>query len=333
MARPALSSAVPSSAMDAIDRMVLDGRSILARKRPAYFWEKGFLGKVFKHENLNQIEPFDLDEPEEVACTDVPEAPKQQSLFARLGQETLDPPRSWLAHKDRLRSQEISEWVPKLLAQPLGSELSQQLAGSQAQGAATLRLERQLGAWLSSRDALTLKKHRRAFCSEYSDWAMSADIKDEFLPANLEHAVRHAEWLWDHEAAGSRTIQFHKSCLFAAHVLGAASLLGVEGSARMLGFLAAARRSLRTRAKRRALRVAEVGMLEHVVSDEKAKVADRMLAGVFLFQIYARARWHELAAVSSMVADHAAEDGFTEALASQRIAIAEKSLRFQIAKY
>eukprot|EP00971_Amphidinium_carterae_P173213 3434225-Amphidinium_carterae.1 len=37
------------------------------------------------------------------------------------------------------------------------------------------------------------------------------------------------------------------------------------------------------------------------------------MAGVFLFQLYARARWHELGAMCSLVADAAVEDGFLEA--------------------
>ena len=311
MARPNVDVA---KAMEEVDRRELEAKTISARKRMRPFWEKGYLGRVFG--GSDSFEEFSVPEPEDYVENEVvpvePCLPKQHSLYGRMMEEELAPPRNWVAHKERKRGEEISLWVPLLLRQPLVCELSQQLAMAKNTGSSDLRLERLLGAWLSSRDPLTLTGHRKAL-EGFARWRTSSGHLDEFLPVSAMDALDYLQFLWDNGASGSKSIQFHKTCLFAHHVLGLNALKELQDSARLKGFISAAKKSIKVKDKRRPLTVKEAEVLEKLVLDDEADEVERLMSGVFLFQLFARARWHELAAVSSLTSDHAGEDGFLEA--------------------
>ena len=303
-----------AKALQEIERRELEAKVVSVRKRPRPFWETGFLNKVFGGDPVpDELQILEPEEEEENHLVhDEPGESKPHSLFGRMAVEELEPPKSWVAHKERMRGQEIARWVPLLLKQPMICELSQQLAIARNNGSSEFRLEKLLGTWLSSRDPLTLTGHRKAL-EGYAKWKSTTDNSDEFLPVTAENALDYLQFLWEKGAAGSKTAQFHKTCLFASHVLGLKALRELPDSARLKGFIAAARKNIKIKDKRRPLTVKEVETLENLVIDDEAGETDRLMAGVFLFQLFARARWHELAAVSSLSTDHAGEDGFLEA--------------------
>ena len=299
--------------LQAADRLLLEGQAAVSRKRPAFFWERGFLKKIFGaptsmgnfQEFVDTVDP-DIELREETDKMDPP-----SSLFARLGEKDPEPSVNWLARKEKLRNKEVEEWMPILLSQPNATELGQQLATMRASGASALRLRQLLQAWLSSRDPLTLAKHRRSL-GKFSAWIKDAEDLNQTIPFDQETVLNYMRHLWDRRASGSSSIQFYKACLFSLHVLGAKNLAAFGDSARVKGFLAAAHRTIERRAKRRPLTVAEIGSLEGIVLSEDKSETERIIAGMFLFQTFARARWHELGAVSALHADHPDEDGFLE---------------------
>jgi len=290
----------PSAALRAeFERRLVEAEAAIARKRPALPWETGFMKRVFgdkvKEKELLPLwlaDPSEIEE-EEAACPGeagpgVPVGP----LLAR--RAPTEVPLGWLQAKDKRREEEIGKWLGLLLASPQGSEVGRLLEQKRRNGMERPNLGRLLSGFFSSRDPLTLSRHRVAI-EQFLAWREQGGAP-KLLPNTLDDVRQYMEELWSKNAAGSRSIQFYKTCLFLGHVVGIAALRELDKDAVASGFATQARRRIRHRLKRRALTVAEVEKLESIVGDEEQDEQSRIVAGALLCGLLARARWHELGA-------------------------------------
>eukprot|EP00403_Amphidinium_massartii_P032445 CAMPEP_0178448794 /NCGR_PEP_ID=MMETSP0689_2-20121128/42188_1 /TAXON_ID=160604 /ORGANISM="Amphidinium massartii, Strain CS-259" /LENGTH=657 /DNA_ID=CAMNT_0020074031 /DNA_START=17 /DNA_END=1991 /DNA_ORIENTATION=+ len=302
-----------------LDRVYVDAAAVVACKRPKLPWERGFLGGILSSSarsgpSIPCLSPLwleDLDEPLEEEVAGKAEVPKRLpgALLGRHSQSG-DEPLSWLQAKDALRTKEVSLWLKLLLACPHGSEVGRLLEEKRRAGADSTALAKLLGAMLASRDPLTLGKHRAAI-QQYLVWREGKGLP-RTLPAEVKDVADYLEALWSEAVAGSRTIQFFKTCLFCGHVLGIPKMRNIEKSAVLVGFTAQARKRIKRRLKRRALSAEEVRKLESIVCDETGDPTTRIISGAFLCGLYARARWHELAAVQRVRVSGEPPHGFLE---------------------
>jgi len=288
----------PSSALRAeFERKLVEAEAALARKRPALPWETGVMGRIFgARAKERKLLPIWLDDPrldveDEASSTGMASAPSA-SLLARRAPKEL--PLGWLQAKEKRRGEEVEKWLALLLLSPQGSEVGRLLEQKRREGNSQPALGRLLGGFLSSRDPLTLSRHRVAV-EQYMAWRERVG-QPRLLPSSLDDVKVYLDELWSTAAAGSRSIQFFKTCLFLGHVMGIGPLREADKSSVVTGFAAQARKRVKHRLKRRALTVAEVEKLESIVCDDAAELQSRIVAGALLCGLMARARWHELGA-------------------------------------
>jgi len=292
----------PSAALRAeFERKLVEAESLLARKRPALPWETGVMRRIFgPAEKERKLSPIWLEDPaepleDEASSLGMVHAPAG-ALLARRG--SAEAPLGWLQAKDKRREAEVEKWLGLLLDNPQGSEVGRLLEQKRRGGMDRPGLGRLLSGFFSNRDPLTLSRHRVAM-EHYMSW-LEQSGRARLLPSTVGDAQVYLDSLWSEGVAGSRSIQYFKTCLFLGHVVGIEELRGLEKSSVVAGYVTQARRRVRHRLKRRPLTAAEVAKLEGIVCNEERDIQSRLVAGSLLCGLFARARWHELGAITRL---------------------------------
>ena len=135
--------------------------------------------------------------------------------------------------------------------------------------------------------------------AKYCLWHRSFFYRKHPFPLDSEDV---AEYIWEKHQDGmpySAMMSFLEAANFAVHVLGLplkrpdAPLV----AAFTKGILDTAAKKRPVRKQARPLQLAEIVLLEEMLSNEALDIFDRYAAGAFLFAVYARCRWSDLRSV------------------------------------
>eukprot|EP00435_Cladocopium_sp_Y103_P045581 s2791_g13.t1 len=147
-------------------------------------------------------------------------------------------------------------------------------------------------------------KQRLAQISKYVKWATS-DAKRPPFPATAELIKNHVRHLRHDSASHSRYTSFVEVMKFAKHVMGLDCDISAFETAWVAGILRGAAQARPLRKQSTVPSVAALKHLENFLSDESVALVDRYAAGVFLFAVFARARFGDLRKISSITLDEA----------------------------
>eukprot|EP00435_Cladocopium_sp_Y103_P030499 s4056_g7.t1 len=147
-------------------------------------------------------------------------------------------------------------------------------------------------------------KQRLAQISKYVKWATN-DAKRQPFPATAELIKNYVRHLRNDSASHSRYTSFVEVMKFAKHVMGLDCDTSAFETAWVAGIMRGAAQARPLRKQSTVLSVAALKHLEGILSDESVALVDRYAAGVFLFAVFARARFGDLRKISSITLDEA----------------------------
>ena len=149
-------------------------------------------------------------------------------------------------------------------------------------------------------------RQRLSQLSRYVGWATDHAHRPPF-PATAELIKNYVRHLRSESATHSKLTGFMEVMRFAKHVVGLNCQMEAFDSAWVLGIFRSAAQCRPLRKQSTVLTVSAIQHLESLLEDENLAAVDRYATGVFLFAIFARARFGDLRQISSIMIDEAAE--------------------------
>eukprot|EP00435_Cladocopium_sp_Y103_P011314 s1805_g2.t4 len=169
---------------------------------------------------------------------------------------------------------------------------------------------------LGGKSPATLSR-RLSQITRYVKWA-SEEAKREPFPVSAELIKNYIRHLRNQNSGHTAFKGFMEVLKFMKHVVGLDCDMSAFDSAWVSGIIRAAQQSRPLRKQSTTLNVKTLMYLESYLSDSTKAVVDRYACGVFLFAVYARARFGDLRKISKVLIDVAPDTnegslGFLEA--------------------
>ena len=143
--------------------------------------------------------------------------------------------------------------------------------------------------------------------TRFVNWARK-DAKREPFPVSGELIKNYVRHLRNTESGHTAYKGFFEVMKFMRHVVGLDCDLTAFDSAWVSGIIRAAEQSRPLRKQSTTLNVKSLLFLEDFLSDSKRALVDRYAVGVFLFAVYARARFGDLKRISRSIVDEVEEN-------------------------
>lgn len=156
---------------------------------------------------------------------------------------------------------------------------------------------------LGGKSTATIRQ-RLSQLSRYVKWVTDLARRPP-CPATSELIKNYVRHLRHESATHSRLTGFVEVMRFAKHVVGLSCQMEAFDSAWVAGIFRAAAQNRPLRKQSSVLTVPAIQHLESLLGDDSLATVDRYATGVFLFAIFARARFGDLRQISSIVIDEA----------------------------
>ena len=164
---------------------------------------------------------------------------------------------------------------------------------------------------LGGKSAATLNKRSRCI-TRWMSWCNEQNDVGAFLPFSTNRVVQYVLKL-KHEERQSAIREFLETLQFCRHVMGIHFQEGLFDSPVLKGIYRSALTSRKEVKQARPLTVVEILALEGALISGQCHPVDRFALGVFLFQLYSRARVSDIRNIDGIVVDITGRHGYIEA--------------------
>ena len=159
---------------------------------------------------------------------------------------------------------------------------------------------------LAGKSPATLSR-RLSQATRFVRWATD-DAKRSPFPVSSELIKNYVRHLRNNEAGHSAFKGFVEVLKFMKHVMGLDCDLSAFDSAWVSGIMRGVQQSRPLRRQSTSLNIKTLQFLEDFMIDPQNSIVDRYASGVFLFAVYARARFGDLRRISRVIIDLASDE-------------------------